>query len=287
MGINKRTITMRKTYGDYDYETEYKKQITNLEEFEYRRMLGERKVPYLYTTKTITSGKMVEVEIYPVFHKKKDMPAKKVKKTRKAQQNLNDKNARKTLTRKINANFGEGDFWCTFNLSENPDSYEEVYKIMKNYIRRLNYRRKKEGLPNVKCIYVVEIGKGGRAHVHAVMDGMLDRDTVEDLWKHGKRNHVRRLEPDDFSLTGLATYISKDPQGRKRWSSTKNLKEPKITKSVTKFKRGRILKMARNQNLIEQELKKEYPKLKYLDAEVRTNDINSMFYVYARMVRQE
>ncbi len=280
---------MKKIYGDYDYdyETEYQKQITNLEEFEYKRLLKERKVSHLYKTKTIKSGKMVEVEIYPVFYKKKDMPGKKVKKTRKAQQNLNDKNARKTVTRLINANFDKGDYWCTFNFSENPTSFEEVDKIMGNFIRRLNYKRKKQGLPNVKYVYVTEIGKGGRAHVHAVMDGLLDRDTVEDTWKHGKRNHVRRLDPDDFGLTGIATYLSKDPKGRKRWKASRNLKKPKVTSSLTKFKRGRVLKMVRNQNLIETELKKEYPKLKYLDADVRQNDINSMFYIYVRMVRQE
>lgn len=278
---------MRKTYGDYDYEDQYQKQITNLQEFEYRRMLGERKVPYLYTTKTITSGKMVEVEIYPVFYKKKDMPSKKVKKTRKAQQNLNDKNARKHFIRLVNTNFTDGDYFCTFNYENDPKTWQEAEKEMRNYIRRLNDRRKKMGLPLTKYICITEFGSKGRVHHHVIMDNLLDRDTVEDVWTKGKRNHVRRLASDDFSLTGLATYLSKDQKGRKRWKGSRNLKKPKVTKSVTKFKRGRILKMARNQNLIEQELRKEYPKLKYLDAEVRTNDINSMFYVYARMVRQE
>lgn len=278
---------MKKIYGDYDYETEYKKQVTNLEEYEYRRLLKEKRVWYLYMTKTIRSGKMVEVEIYPVFQKKKDMPRKKVKKTRKAQQNLNDKNARKYFIRLVNVNFTTGDYICTFTYKVNPKTYEEAERLAGNYIKRLNYWRRKRGLPNTKYILITEMGEKGRVHHHIIMDSMVDRDTVEDIWKDGKRNQVRRLDPDDFGLTGLATYLSKDPKGRKRWKGSKGLKKPKITTSVTKFKRGRVLKMVRNQNLIEEELKKDYPNLKFLDADVRQNDINSMFYIYARMVRRE
>lgn len=278
---------MKKIYGDYDYENEYQRQVTNLEEYEFRRYLKERRVGYLYMTKTVTSGKLVEVEIYPVFKDKKDLPREKKKKTRKAQRDLNDKNARKKLIRLMNANFDESGYWVTLNFATPPKDMDEVDKITGNYIKRLNYHRKKRRLPNAKYIYVAEIGKNGRAHVHMVMDGMMDRDAVEDLWKHGKRNHVRRLDPDDFGLTGIATYLSKDPKGRKRWKASRNLKQPKITQSLTKFKRGRVLRMVKNQNEIETEMRKSYPKLKFLDTEVRQNEINGLFYVYTRMRRQE
>lgn len=278
---------MKKIYGDYDYENEYKRQITNLEEEEYRRYLKERRVGYLYATKTITSGKMVEVEIYPVFKEKKDLPRKKEKKSRKAQRNLNDKNARKKLIRLMNTNFDTNGYWATFNFAEDPKDLDEAEKIVGNFIRRLNYRRKKSNLPQIKYIYVVEIGKNGRSHVHMVMDNLLDRDTIEDTWKHGKRNHVRRLDPDDFGLTGIATYLSKDPKGRKRWKASRNLRQPKVTQSLTKFKRGRVLRMVKNQNEIETEMKKEYPKLKYLDTEVRQNEVNGLFYLYTKMTRRE
>lgn len=278
---------MKKTYGDYDYESEYQKQITNLEEHEFQRYLKERRVGYLYMTKTVTSGKMVEVEIYPVFRNKKDVPREKKKKTRKAQCDLNDKNARKKLIRLMNANFDANGYWVTLNFAENPKDLDEVDKVMKNYIKRLNYRRKKLELPNMKYIYVSEIGKNGRAHVHMVTDNLLDRDSIEDAWRHGKRNHVRRLDPDDFGLTGIATYLSKDPKGKKRWKASRNLAQPKVTQSLTKFRRRQVLKMVKNQNEIETELRKEYPKLKYLDSEVRQNEINGLFYVYNRMIKKE
>ena len=277
----------RKMYGGYDYETEYDKQIERLEEHELRRLLARREAPYNYKTKTITSGRLVEDEIFPVFQYPKDVPRTKEKKTRKAQGNLNDKNARKYFARLVCANFKSGDYWCTFGYSSNPKTWEEAEKAIKNYIGRLNYRRKKLGLPNAKYIYITELGSKGRVHHHVIMDSLLSRDMVEDVWKHGKRNQVRRLEEDDFALTGLATYLSKDPKGRKRWKSSRGLKKPKITESYTKFRKRRVLRMVKDQGRIERELKKEYPKLKYLDAEVRWNGINGLYYIYARMARRE
>lgn len=289
MGINKGTISMKKRYGGYDYELEYNKQIERLEEFELRRLLERKEVPHLYKTKTITSGKVTEIEIFPVFKLKSDVPEHKKKKTKKSQWDLNDKNARKKFVRLLCTNFTSKDYWCTFNYKVPPKTFEEAEKNMRNFIRRLNGKRKKRGLPRMKYIYITEFGSKGRVHHHIIMDGALDRDTVEETWKHGKRNHVRWLEEDDFGLTGLATYLSKDPKGRKRWKASRGLKKPKETENYSRFKKSRVERMARNQNIIEEELKKEppYEKLKYLDAEVKWNGINGLFYIYARMVKQE
>lgn len=287
MGINKGTITMKKTYVDYDYETEYQKQIQNLSEYELRRLLKKQLVPYLYKTKTITSGRLVEIEIYPVFEHKADIPRIRIRKTRNAQRNLNDKNSRKTFIRLMCTNFSNGDYFGTFNYEKQPVSIEEAEKKVVNFVRRLNGKRKKLGMPNMKYLIITEQSKNGKIHHHIIMDNLLDRDIVEDLWKHSKRNHLRRLAEDDFGLTGLATYLSKDPKGRKRWKSSRNLKKPKETASFSKYKKGKVLRMVRNQNTIETELAKDYPKNKFLDAEVRHNDINGLFYIYARMVKKE
>ncbi|MDO4553682.1 MAG: hypothetical protein Q4B70_00885 [Lachnospiraceae bacterium] len=280
---------MKKGYSEIDYESEYNKQVEKLEEYELKNLLKKKEAPYLYKTKTITSGKLTEVEIFPVFKYKRDRPRNKEKKTKQSQWNLNDKNARKKFIRYLCTNFANKDYWCTFNYAEPPESIEEAEKNMKNYIRRLNYRRKKDGLPSARYMYITEIGSKGRVHHHLVIDGLVDRDTIEDLWTLGKRNHVRRLEEDDFGLTGLAAYLSKDPKGRKRWKGSKNLKKPKETENYSRFRKNRVRKMARNQNSIETELKKEapYKNLKFLDADVRWNGVNGLFYIYARMVRKE
>lgn len=277
----------KKMYGDYDYEEEYGKQAKRLEEYELKKLLDRKEVPYNYKTKTITSGRLVEAEIFPVFWRPKDVPRARVKKTRRAQGDLNDRNARKHFIRLVCTNFTSGDYWCTFNYSKSPASWEEAERTMKNYIGRLNYRRRKMGLPRMKYIYITEFGSKGRVHHHVIMDNLLDRDTVEDIWKHGKRNHVRRLEEDDFALTGLATYLSKDPKGRKRWKSSRGLKKPKVTESYSRFRKRRVLRMVRDQERIEEEARKEYPGLKFLDADVRHNGRNGLFYIYVRMVRKE
>ena len=43
--------------------------------------------------------------------------------------------------------------------------------------------------------------------------------------------------------------------------------------------------MAVDRDFLERQLKAKYPDHKFIDAEVRINNINDGFYIYARMVR--
>ena len=115
----------------------------------------------------------------------------------------------------------------------------------------------------------------------------MDRDELESLWKKCDRPNTRRISPDDdFLITGLGEYISRNPHGTKRWVSSRNLKKPpEPTKSYSKFKKRRVERMAKDHTVLEAELIKAYPGYKFLDAEVRYNGINAAFYIYARMVR--
>ena len=60
--------------------------------------------------KRFLCGKYLEVEIYPIskYEQKKSRSKKKME-SRKEQKNLNDKNARKNLRRRIHANFDNKD----------------------------------------------------------------------------------------------------------------------------------------------------------------------------------
>ena len=91
----------------------------------------------------------------------------------------------------------------------------------------MNYERKKKGIPPVKYVCVTEEGgKSGRIHHHFIMDGALDRDTVEAKWGKGYCN-ADRIQPDQRKeLAPLIGYLSKDPKGRKRWTSSQNLVRP-------------------------------------------------------------
>ncbi|MDQ9868898.1 hypothetical protein RFX30_05755, partial [Acinetobacter baumannii] len=55
-----------------------------------------------YRAKTIKSGNIVECEIYPIWNTRGQAAKAKKATTRQAQKNLNEKNAKKNLIRKIN-----------------------------------------------------------------------------------------------------------------------------------------------------------------------------------------
>ena len=174
---------------------------------------------------------------------------------------------------------------------------EEAMRNMRNYIDRLNYRRRKMGLPNVKYIYVTEYDPHAkiRWHHHIIMDGLLDRDTIEKVWKHGERNQVRRLEYDKDGLSGMANYVTKAPRGKKRWASSKGLKKPiekKVHNKPAAPKRYRkvgtfVHGMVKNRDSIEETVKIWHPDYEYTRSEVYFNDFNGLFYIYIRMCRRE
>ena len=179
-------------YVPYDYEAAYKNSLDKMEEANEERILKEGKVKSIYATKEIRSGDQLEVEIYPEFTKgqKDQIPDEgKRKRQRQAQKNLNDKNSKKMCERVIGENFTDRDIWATFTYTDDnmPASMEVATKNMQNYIRRLNYQRKKQGLSNVRYVYVTECSEKGRWHHHIVMDGDVDMDTVEAVWNLRKK----------------------------------------------------------------------------------------------------
>ena len=200
---------------EYDYESAYNKSLEDMEEWMTQQLFKRTKTNY--ALKTIKAGEQLEVEIYPLFDKKEDIPKEgRIKKdNRQAQGRLNDKNARKRVERLINANFDDNDLWCTFTYDDAhlpaDGDIDAALKNVKKFIRRLNYKRKKFNLPNCKYIYVTEYNPTAkiRWHHHIIMDGLLDRDAVEKTWNYGKRSQIRRLEKDENGLSGMANYIVK------------------------------------------------------------------------------
>ena len=287
----------RRTYDDYDYEEEYNKQLNNLEEWEYEKLLEEKKVESLYRTATTKSENpkskktLLEAQIYPSFYRKQDVPrGKRKKKTKAAIRNMNDKNSRRYLARLLNINFGEGDLWCTFGWDKEhyPEDEERARKDIKNWLAKINRKRKKTGQQNIKYVYILAYCDYERPHFHIVLEGAgVDRDEIEDMWNKCSRKNTRRIKPDqDYLITGIAAYISKNPHGSKRWCSSRNLtRPPKATKSYSRFRKRKVLQMAKDHETLKQELEKEYKGYRVLDAEVRWNGVTAAFYIYARMIR--
>ena len=288
----------------YDYEAAYNKSIEFMHEWILENMFSHGK-KMVYALKEITAGEQFEIEIYPQFRKMDEVPKEGqriVKDNSKAQKNLNDKNARKYVERKINQNFGDRDIWLTLTYDDEhlpPDGdIDAAIKNMQRFIRRVNYQRKKRGLPKAKYVYVTEYNEAAeiRWHHHLVMDGALDMDTVEKCWGQSSRNEVRRLQKDENGLSGMANYIVKEKKrirSEKRWNSSQGLIDPDIRvvhskqpeKGKGSYKRiGKYVdEMVKNQNVIEGQMKKWYPDFDFKDAAVYYNDFNGMFYIHARM----
>ena len=286
-----------KHYDNYDYESAYDKQAEKLQEWEIEKLISEQRVSCLYRTTTnrsknlVSGDELLESQVYPSFLKRGDMPVTlKKRETKPSQKNLNDKNSRRYCIRLACINFGKGDIWATFGWNDEymPGDAKAAIKDIRNFITRINYRRKKNGLKNIKYIYILAFDGKIRPHFHILMTGEgVDRDELEDMWKKCDRKNTRRIKPDeDFLITGLATYITNNPRGTKRWCASKNLKKPpEPTRSYGKFRRGKVNRMVKNDDTMRQEMEKAYPGYKFLDAEVKYNQDLAMFYIYARMIK--
>lgn len=239
-----------------------------------------------YRIRRTISGDMLELEIYPVWSNKAEVrKAKTGMESRKAQKNLNDKNAKKKLIRKINCNFTEEDLMLTLTYKGNAPDEAQARKDIQNFIRRIREFRRKNNLPELKYIYVIEFETEGvkkkKIHHHVIMNSM-DRDIVEKIWEKGYANS-KRLQPDEFGLEGIARYISKDPKGTKRWSASKNLLEPKVKDFDDKIKRRQVNKLAMNLSDAKALFEKICKGYLFNDVEVKFSDFVSGAYLYTRM----
>ena len=196
--------------------------------------------------------------------------------------------------RTICENFGNRDIWATFTYTDEnmPVSMAVAIQNMQNFIKRLNYRRKKMGLPNARYVYVTECGDKGRWHHHIVLDGDMDMDTVESIWKLGKRNELRRLQKDENGLVGMAKYITKEKKkkekNQKTWNASKGLRKPKEEVNHYKTKQYHVDKIVKGDLKICDHLNRWYgDEYDFTEAEVRYNTFNGRFYIYARMRRKE
>lgn len=262
-----------------------------------------------FRTKTIKSGNVLEMELFPVWETHSAARRIKSKVTKAAQAAVNDRNSRKKLDRLVNTNFGPDDLHVTLTYKGTPPDQARAARDVRNYLRRVRYWRQKHGLPEMKYIYVMEwedpesgpqpvqmvfdgledpepdAVKPKRIHAHVIMSGM-DRDAAESLWKLGRVNS-RKLQPDEFGLRDLTGYLLKAPKTKKRWYGSRNLKQPKITTSDHKLSRKQIYQLADRFAIGAGDvLRKVYPGyVPSHDPIVRSSEFCSGYYIYARLYK--
>lgn len=222
--------------------------------------------------KIFCGNDFLEVDIFSrTVEQEKKIKGKKRKKeyvpSPPKQVNLNDINARRYFTQLANANFSEKDLHFTLTYSKKylPKSIEDAEKEIYNYLRRVSYRRGKEGLPALKYILITEYSTGDneekptRIHHHIFMNGGLERDRVESLWckkqKKGQKQgyevefigyiNADRLKPDENGLAALCEYLTKSPNKKKRWSSSQNLVKPWSRDNDGKYSRKQVEKLCK------------------------------------------
>lgn len=245
-----------------------------------------------YRTKTIKSGTLLEVEAYPLLPKGVTKAIRKLMVSKEAIKLHNQMAAEKRLIRLVEANFTEDDYYFTgtFENGKLP-TLDQARKIIKRFIERMNYERKKRGMPNAKYIYVIEGCEEGsrqqRVHFHMIVDGLLDRLQLKEIWGNG-RVRCDELDPEGYDgLVRLAKYLVKDPKGRKRWAPSKGLKQPTVTVADRKMRASAANRIARNMNDAAAALEKIYPGYKFDKAEVKTNPYIPGCYIYAVMRKKD
>lgn len=283
---------MRKKYLDeYDYigafDLDLSEQLEKMDEFEQERFVKQKRHPGIYRTDTTKAGDQLTLNIYPAFAVwDQANRAPKKNKTKKAQAAVNAIRAKRNLEMLCAANFNRGDLWCTFTFrdGEQPENDDDAKRLWKNFVKRISRKRKALGLDPMKYIAVMERSEKGRYHFHVIMSGDMDRDEVERIWKYGDRNNTRRLDPDqDTYLDGLASYIAKNPEGKKRWFQSKNLARPVTTKSYTKFRKRKVELMAIDHAELVQSVLDAHPDYKFVGSEVKVNEVNGGFYIFVKM----
>ena len=304
-----------KKYTEYDYESIYNKELLGEESIEECiEQLKRSGKAYGYVVKTIQSGDMLESEIYPLYRKRKQIPKREIQETkesRMAQIKLNWKNTVKYVVRLINTNFKQNDYFVTLTYKDGYLPNEErAKKDIKNYMARLRRYARKNKLPELKYIYSIEFiaedergrTKKIRVHHHIIMNSIIPRELVEDIWGKGRAD-AKRLQADEFGFEGVARYITKkcklhqcnkeeqtEDNGIKKfektWVSSTNLKKPTINKATTKLTRRKAEYMAKNQNQLKELFEQLYNnKYIYNDSTTYLSDITGGFYIYARMRR--
>ena len=271
-----------------------------------------------YREKKVDCGLYREVDIIPrtdnADRAAKGKRRKRRKVTEPKQKDLNDKNARRYLTQLGNGNFGIGDLHVSATYDDNslPETPKAAERIVNNYLRRIDYRRRKLKLPPLKYILVTEYkySKNGeqikRIHHHIIMNGGLSRDDVELMWTRQRINwkkaadeeyragirqfgyiNADRLQINENGIEALCQYLIKDPQGKKRWSSSRNLKRPmEQPPADNKYSKKKVELLAKSPDQGKAEFIKRFPK--YRIAEIKAEYYEETgWHIYLKMWRQD
>ena len=184
--------------------------------------------------------------------------------TRKLKDNKNlERSVRRTRStiRGYAAN-NDFEYFITFTFARSEDGFyyngdkkidimkpKNVHKLIKTFHRTIGEYTRRNGLPKMKFLFVLERHKSGHLHVHGLIrdippkylkpSGRLDKSGKEILnvqgWKHGFSTAVKISKASDDANHKVASYITKYmtedletlfEKGDRRYYSSKGLGKP-------------------------------------------------------------
>lgn len=199
-----------------------------------------------YYERRIVSGKLLEVErYYATRDGRKISRSPNADESTDDQKRLNNVQAANRLRRILLANFAQedGDMFVTLTMADMTDQ-PTAEKRWRAFLNRMKRERERLGLPECKWIRVPE-QQSGRWHYHLILSGGLEESRLRKLWGHG-RVTVSVLDDAD-NYRGLSRYLVEGHKPRRgeagsdnaktqrqkhkrRWSCSKNLAKPEVTK---------------------------------------------------------
>lgn len=251
---------------------------------------------FRYRVVTITSGRVVEVEAFPLWrdYDNSGLRAAKLLDTREEQKEVNRRNLSKRIARLADTNFTQDDLHVTLTYGSDsplPDE-KQAREHMRKFIRKARDYRKKHGLTPLKYIYSIEYSNGDgrrtRVHHHVIMSGM-DRHLIKSIWPHGRAT-VDELQPENETLTGLARYITKQPRQTRQTKQvvySRNLKKPKETKSDHKLSKKQAERLATDVKAAAHLIfLKSFPDCVLDQCTVKSSEFVAGAYIYAKMHKE-
>lgn len=230
-----------------------------------------------------TRTEFIDTAYYPEVSRKNSGRSRRYRESSPKQKTLNGKRARRYFEQLVKTNFSRKDICVHLTYAQEVDLKEGEHQVGL-YLRRINRKRKNKGLPPAKYIIVTE---SGRVHHHVIMDGLLDRNTVEDLWGLGYAN-ADRLQPDRRTgLAALIGYLLKDPKGRKRWKPSKNLEKPWVSEKQNplSMKKINLLKnLPEDSEVVKKIIEDDNPGYRLIEFERTYSQETGQWYLYAKMI---
>lgn len=269
-----------------------------------------------YREKIYKCGEYMDVQVFPVFQKAQGRRKKRYKPTNDMQARLNQRNAERSLTRLLNANFTENDISLTLTFKNEylPNTYEKAERMSKNFLRRLKRLREKMGLPEIK--YIIIPG-AGRFHFHIPMSGGIDDKALQKLWPYGYCNIIHFIF-DENGIEGHARYVAKQfeldevdifsmfdineetgevtekegkaairSKGKRRYTCSRNIIRPESEEKDGRISAARVEEIATIDSASRAVFEKLYPGYCLSDCKPYYNEENGGYYLEIKMYKKD